>query len=103
MELKHESDPPVPEIRERVVAEPRHGAAVDRHVPAVGDVERAEQVQQRALPGPARAHDRDHLPALHRQVDAVEHVDDAAVPAPVRLRHIHRLEDRHSCLMASTG
>ena len=62
-------------------------------------------VQQRALPRPALADDRDHLAAFRPQIHAVEDVQRAAVPAAVRLRdvvgfeHVHR--HRVSSLVAN--
>ena len=63
---------------------------------------RPQQVEERALARPARSDDRHHLAPGHPQVDRVEHGDDPAVAADVRLPEGSRFEDRHSRI-ASTG
>src|SRR5262249_4014305 len=47
--------------------------AVEHDLPGVRGVERAEQVQQRALPRAGRPDDAEELAGLHLQVQAVEH------------------------------
>ena len=73
------------------------------HAAAGRTIERAEQMEQRALSRAARADDGDHLSPSDLQVDAVEHGDVPPSPPRVRLRQINRLEHRHSCRIASTG
>jgi hypothetical protein len=58
-------------------------------------VERAEQMQQRALSRAARADDRDHLAPGDLQIDGVEHDDLAAVATDVRLRQRLGLQHAH--------
>ena len=49
--------------------------AVEQDRAVVGRVERAEQVQQRALARPGRADDREELAVLDLEVDAAQHRD----------------------------
>ena len=69
MELEDESHLPVAHPGERILAHPVEGLAVEHDVPAIGAVECAEDVEERALPGAARSHDGHHLAAPHREVD----------------------------------
>ena len=74
VELKHKSDRSVPERRQLIVAPTVDRLAADHELAARRLVERAEQVQQRALARSARADDRDHLTARDAEIDAVENV-----------------------------
>jgi hypothetical protein len=80
-------------VREAVVALP-----VQRDAAAGRGLERADDVQQGALAGARGAHDRDELPALDAEVDAVQgaHLGRAL---PVDLRQLRRADDRlsHTC------
>ena len=49
-----------------------------RPVVAVGRMKQAEDVHQRALAGAGRAHDRDHLAGVDRDVDAAQCLDRVA-------------------------
>jgi hypothetical protein len=68
-----------------------------------GTVEGAEDVEQRALAGATRADDGHHLTAPDLKVDAVKHGHEAAIAATVAFREIVRLDNHHSCRIASTG
>ena len=50
---------------------PGHGAAGDRHGPAVGPLEAGDQPQQRRLARSARAEQAEQLPVGHLEIDAV--------------------------------
>ena len=49
-------------------------APVDRNLTTVQCLQVRDEPQQGALPRPARPHDRDHLTAIHREIDAAEHL-----------------------------
>jgi len=69
VELEDEADLPVPE--RRPLGRPQRGdvGAVEQVRPAVQVVERAEEVQQRALADAALADDRHQLPPRDREVE----------------------------------
>ena len=96
MELKHESDGPIPERREGLVGPVRDGFAGDADGSARRRVERAEEVEERALARTAGSDDRHHLSALDSQIDAVENGDGSAVATAVHLRQVNCLQHRHS-------
>ncbi len=75
MELEDEADVPIPERHPLVVGHPAEAAAVEDDLAALGTVEAADQVQQRALADAAGADDRDHLATLDRQRQITKHVD----------------------------
>ena len=50
-------------------------APLEEDVAAGGPVERAEELEERRLPGAARAFESDELARLDAQVDALERVD----------------------------
>src|SRR5690349_12828123 len=103
MELEDESHLPVAHPGECILAHPVKGLAVEHDVPAIGAVECAEDVEERALPRTARSHHRHHLAAPHGEIHPVEHVDGTSIPADVALTDLVRLDDHHSCRIASTG
>ncbi len=103
MELEHEPDLPIPNGGEPLLGKIRECLAVEHDAPARGRVERSEEMEERALPGPARADDGQHLAASHLEVDAVEDGQQPAVAAAVLLGQANRLEHHHSCRIASTG
>src|SRR5262249_57401267 len=76
---------------------------VDEDFATRGLVERAEQVEQRALARSAGADHSEHLAAGDLQVDPVEDGDRAAVAAAILLPQFYSLEHHHSCRIASTG
>src|SRR5581483_10335607 len=79
------------------------GLAGDEHGAARRLVERAEEMEQRALPRAARADDRHHLAARHLKIHAVQHGDLAAVAPRLLCRQLTRFQRDHSCRSASTG
>ena len=102
MELKHETDRAIAQGGDGVVLHPIEWPPVDQYTAGGWSVERAEQMQQRALPRTTRADDRNHLAPDDLQIDRVEHDDLTAVAADVRLRERLGLEYGHSRI-ASTG
>ncbi len=76
------SRPPNDELRPRAVV-------------GIGRVEQAEDVHQRALARPRRAHDGHHLARLDRDVDAAQGSDDVAFAQPVGLAEVVSFEERH--------
>ena len=74
MELENETDVLVAEIAQFACRERPGIDAVDDHRPAVGLVERTDNLEQGGLSGPRRSHDRDHLALVDMQVDAFQHL-----------------------------
>src|SRR5688500_19271526 len=91
MELEHEADLLVAEPRELFVAQAGEVHAADGDEAAGRTIERAEDVQQRALPGAARADDGHHLTLLHGDGDAIEHRQQTSISADELLREIDSL------------
>jgi len=58
-------------------------------------VEQAEDVHQGALARARRAHDRDHLARLDRNLDALEGFDGIALAQAVGLAEVAAFEDCH--------
>src|SRR5262249_43825590 len=79
--LEHESDFARTHTRQVAVVEIGELAAVERDRAAGWPIERAEQLQQRALARPARTLDREQLAARDREVDGVEGAHDPATGA----------------------
>jgi len=85
MELKDKPQLTVPQLGLAQLVEVGVAGAVQPHIAARGPIERPEQVQQRALPRPGRAHDRHEFPAMHLHIHAAEHLQRLAVAAHVDL------------------
>ncbi len=83
VELKHEADLLVAELRQLSVVHAGCRAAVDLHRSAVGCQQRAHDLQEGRLAGTARADDRDHLAASDRERYAAQHLDFAEALADV--------------------
>jgi hypothetical protein len=79
MELEHEADLPVAEPRQRLLIEAVIADAVQLHRSVGRLVERAEDLEQRALARPARADDRHELTAGDLEIHAGQHFDRLAV------------------------
>ena len=73
MVLKDETDVPVAVVGEAAFAEGERILAVEPHGAGSRPVERAEDVQQRALARAGRPHDGEGVAALHLQADAAQH------------------------------
>src|SRR5262249_31768228 len=71
-ELKDEADLVPAQKRELLVVEAVEPPSGERDRPLGGRLERADQVQQRALPRARRPHDRDHLALGHVAIDRAE-------------------------------
>ena len=67
VELEDEADVTVAEVRQRLVLEAADVGALDDDGPAVGAVERADDVQQGRLAGTGRADNRHYLTIPYRQ------------------------------------
>ena len=95
MKLKHKPELAVPEFR----CAPRIEVGIARPVqPDVSGgwaVERAEQMQQRALPRSRRSDDRDKLTAPHFDVDTSQDLEQLSIAArehaPDRFGHEERV------------
>src|SRR6266550_2133928 len=85
MKLEHETDGSIAKLAQLGFVPSVNGLPTDYYIAASGFVQCPQYVHQRALSRPARTDDSDHLTALHREINSVEHVH------------------RHSCLIASIG
>jgi len=72
--LEHEPDLAVAQVGELVVAEAAHVGAAQLVRAGARRVEQAEDVEQRALAGSRRAHDRDELAVGDIHLDVAQHV-----------------------------
>ena len=77
VELEHEADALVAELRQGPIAQGRDIAAVDLHAPAVGTRQRADDLQKRGLASAAGPHDGDHLALRHVERNAFQHLQRA--------------------------
>src|SRR5262245_11115288 len=104
MKLEHESQLPVAQVGRAAGVHIRITRAVEPDVAGRRAVERAEHVQERALPRAGRAHDRDELTAAHLDVDPFQDLEQLSVAAgehlPDRAGHQQRV---HSYRIALTG
>ena len=93
VKLEDEPDEPVPDLAglPRPQTGEVHAAQPDRT--AARAVERAEEVEERGLPCPARADDRDRLPLRNAQVYPPEYLEFTPVLTPEALRET--LGDEH--------
>ena len=71
-ELEHEADLAAAQARELGLAQLVDALAVEPDLAGRRAIEAGEEVEQRRLAAPARAHDRDELAALDREVDAAQ-------------------------------
>jgi hypothetical protein len=71
--LEDEADPPVPERGQLAVVQRERVRAVEPHCARGRSVERAEDVQQRALAGPGRPRHHDRVAAVQRERHAAQH------------------------------
>ena len=98
--LEHEAHLARPDLRPFPFADIDHVTAVElevgsRSVVQIGGVQQAEDVHQRALARSGRAHDRDHLAGLDRDVDAAKRLDDVALAQAVGLAKVAAFEQWH--------
>ena len=85
-ELEDEPDVVAAELGELLVVESLVVEAANRDRARGGRLERADDMEQRALAGSGRAHDRDHLALFDRQVDAVQSAHLGAALAVVHVQ-----------------
>ena len=81
MELKDKAQLAVPQLGEGGRVQVGVARAVEPDVSARGPIQRAEQVQQGALPGSRRAHDGDELAAVDLELHGAQHLERLAVAA----------------------
>src|SRR5262249_35077739 len=93
--LKHKADPLPSQARERHLTKPAQVLAIEDDRAGGRPIEPRGKLQQRALPGPGRAHDRREAVPLKPERDAVEG-DDAMTLATELLPHRFQLHDRDS-------
>src|SRR6266550_3845429 len=105
MKLEHETDGSIAKLAQLGFVPSVNGLPTDYYIAASGFVQCSQYVHQRALSRAARTDDSDHLTALHREINSVEHVQLVPISTNVRLVHVMRFEHvhRHSCLIASIG
>src|SRR5918996_2595033 len=98
-ELKDEPDLAATQASQLGLAQPVDPLAVEPHLSGGRSIEAREQIEQRRLAAPTRAHDRDELAALDRQVDAAQR-EHLSAPGVVGLRQASCLE--HACHVGSS-
>src|SRR5213075_750793 len=104
MKLEHESQFSVPELRRTPGVEVGVTRPIQPDVPGRRTVERAQQMQQGALPRPRRADDRHELAAAHLHVDAPEDLEQMSVAAREHAANrLGRKQRIHSYRIALTG
>src|SRR5438128_483020 len=91
--LKDEADVLVADPSELVVGHLPDVLAREHIGAAVGDVEAAEDVHERRLPRPRRAHDRDELGRTDIEIDPAQRVHRDLPPDAVRLGDAAKLDD----------
>ena len=90
VKLEDETDVAVAELDARGIAHRRQLVVPDADRPAVHRIQAAERMQQRALPHPRRADDREHRARFHRETQIAQHVN------PLRA-HLVELVQRLDC------
>jgi hypothetical protein len=75
MELEHEADRSVAEVGQRGGAELGDVPSAEAQLAGGGQIEGAEDVQERGLADARGAHDGDHLPRLEGEGDAAQDLD----------------------------
>ena len=104
VKLEYEADLPVPHIGQLGRRALAVSGALQQDFARRGDIKRPEQVEQRAFPRTARAHDGHEFTPGDAQVNAGQHFDQAPIAAAISLLQATRFQDRaHSCRIASTG
>ena len=103
--LEDEPDPAVAERGEFALGKRERVGPFERDVARAGPVERAEHVQQRALSGTGRPHDRERVAAIENEIHVVQHPTAArsASGIPSR-RSSKRVTSRcHSSIRAASA
>src|SRR5919197_666583 len=90
-ELEHEPEPVPPKPGKLAVIHPRQLAALDGDRAPAGHVQRAQQVEQRALPGARGPHHREKLPPRDVQLRHGES-PHLRLPAAVDLRDVPHID-----------
>ena len=92
MELKHESQFPVAEMRRLLRRQRGKIAPLEEHGAAGGAVERAENMQQRRLARTGRSHDGQRLAGLHLEADVAQNGQFAGRAFHGLARMAHEIE-----------
>ena len=79
----------VAEIGQRALGQGERVLAAEAHGAGGGVVERAEDVEQRALARAGRAHDRERIARFESEADAAQHVQGAAAGRVVLAELFH--------------
>jgi hypothetical protein len=79
--LKDEPDVPRPPLGELIGGHMRDFIASHGDAAVCGDIETAEQIQQRSLAGAAGAHKTDEIAFIDVQIQALQDLDFLAAPA----------------------
>jgi hypothetical protein len=104
VELEDEADVRAPPLCERRLAHSRDLGFTDEDAPRRRAVDPGDEVQERRLAGPRRAHERDKVPFLDGQRELVEDGEDLRV-ARVLLDERVDLDEggRHTALLRVRG
>ena len=102
MVLKHEADRTVAEVGKLRLREGERVGAVEADGAAGRPVERAEQVQERALAGAGRAHDGERLAAVEAERHVTEDGERAA-PCRVVFAELFDLKGHRTSLACASG
>jgi hypothetical protein len=103
VELEDEAHGAVPECRQVIVGAVGERLSREDDFTTIGAIERAEYVQQCALPGPTGSNNSDHLSTGDRQVDAIQHGDDTTVASAKRFYKVTRYKDTHQAPLPATA
>jgi hypothetical protein len=89
--LEHEPDPLAPQDGQLSLAEPRQVGVAERHRARVRPVEPCGDVEECALAGARRAHDRGERPSREIDADAIE-CDDGAIARAMDLADVAKAD-----------
>ena len=92
MKLKHKAQLAISELREGRGIEIGVARAVEPHIPAGRTIQRAEQVEQRALPSARCADDGNELAPMDLELDRAQDLERLAVTAREHLPKAAPLE-----------
>ena len=91
--LEHEAERLVPDLRERRLRQPRDLRAIQLVDARRGTIQAPEDVHERGLARPGRAHDRDELTASDAERDAPERMH-SDVARRIHLLDVRELDER---------
>src|SRR3974390_2963915 len=93
VELEHESHMPRAPLGELAARELVDTLPGDDHLALIGPIEAADQIEEGRLAHARWPQEREKLPALHLQIERVQHLD-ALLAAHVSLHHVLQRDDR---------